>query len=94
MAGQYGVKETSEGLLALVVLGKFVADRLKDGAQLDDALALGQKLIADGEFKSVVTAGVEGADKIPAEVGELDVADMLELAKVLPAVLAVLGKAA
>jgi hypothetical protein len=93
MAGQYSVKETSEGLLALVVLGKFVADRLKDGAQLDDALALGQKLMTDGEFKSIVSAGVDGAEKIPAEIGELDVADYLELAKGLPAILAELSKA-
>jgi hypothetical protein len=94
MSGQYSVKETSEALLALVVLGKFVADRLKDGAQLDDALALGQKLIADADFKAKVLAGIEGADKIPLEAGELDVADFLDLAKGLPAILAELTKAA
>lgn len=90
MGGQYGVKETKEAILALVMLGKFVADRLKDGAQLDDALALGSKLLADGEFKDVVMAGVNGADQIPREVSELDLADGLELAKVIPDILVAL----
>lgn len=93
MGGKYGVKETREGILALVVLGKFVADRLKDGVQLDDALALGQKLIADPKFKDVIAAGVQGADQIPKEVSELDLADGLELAKVIPDILAELQAA-
>jgi hypothetical protein len=92
VAGQYGVKETKEAILALVILGKFIADRLKDGAQLDDALALGQKLIEDGEFKTKVLAGIEGAEKVPDELGELDTADLLDLAKVIPDILVELQK--
>ncbi len=91
MAGAHGVKETKEALLALIVLGKFVADRLKDGVQLADAGALASALMNDGTFKDVVTAGVEGIDKVPAEVEELDLADMLELAKVIPELVAALG---
>lgn len=87
MAGEVGVKETKEAILALVVLGKFVADRLKDGVDLADAGALVQKL-SDEEFKTVVQAGIEGVEVVPKELGELDLADFLELAKVLPDVLA------
>lgn len=91
MAGVYGTKETKEAILALVVLGKFVVDRLKDGAQLDDAVALGTALLVEGDFKTVVMAGVQGIDQVPKEVKELDLADILELAKVLPDVLAKLA---
>lgn len=92
MAGLHGVKETKEALLALVILGKFVADRLKDGAQLEDAMALGTALLADSEFKAVVMAGVNGADQVPAELGELDLADGLELARVIPDMLVAIQK--
>lgn len=87
MSGTFGTKETREAILALVLLGKFVAERLKDGVQLDDAVALGEKLIADAAFKDKVLAGVQGADAIPKEVTELDTADILELCKVIPEIL-------
>lgn len=83
---QVGVKETKEAILAMVVLGSFVALRLKDGAGLDDAMALGEKLL-DEAFKAKVMAGVEGLDKIPAELKDLSLADLFELAKVIPDVL-------
>jgi hypothetical protein len=88
MGGQYGVKETKEALVALVALGSFVAARLKDGAQLDDALALGEKLMGDAGFKDKLAAGADGIDKVMVEVKELDLADFLDLAKVLPDLLA------
>lgn len=87
MEGQYGVKETKEALVAFAVLGAFVAARLKDGAQLDDALALGQKLIGDAEFKGKVMAGIEGIDKVPSEVKDLQLSEVLEIAQVIPELL-------
>lgn len=83
MSGTHGVKETKEGLVAVVKLGKFVAERLKDGVDLGDLSAVVAKL-GDEQFKAVVMAGIEGIDKVPAEMGELDLADGLELAMVLP----------
>lgn len=87
MAGLHGVQETKEAILALVVIGKFVADRLKDGVQLDDGMALLAKLV-DEEFKAVVEAGVKGVELVPVEMGEIDLGDVLELAKVIPDVVA------
>lgn len=81
------VKETKEGILALVILGKFVAERLKDGIQMEDAAALVAKL-GDEAFKAKVMAGIEGLDKIPDEVKNMKLADLLELAQVLPEILA------
>lgn len=91
MAGEHGVKETKEALIAMVMLGKFVANRLKDGVQLDDAMALGTALLLDGEFKTKVMAGIQGAEMVPKEVSEMDMADILELAKALPEMIEIIG---
>ena len=79
-----GVKETKEGLLAIALLGGFIAQRLKDGAQIEDAVALATKLMGDADFKAKVMAGVEGLDKIPAEVKDLKLAELLEIAQIIP----------
>lgn len=81
-----GIKESKEALIALVVLGKLVSERLKDGVQLDDAIAIGQKF-ADEAFKAKVMAGIEGVDKVKEELQDLNLFDLLELAKALPEIL-------
>lgn len=86
------MKESKEALLALVVLGKFVSDRLKDGVQLDDALALGAALTADGKFKDVVMAGYKDMDKVSEEFKDFSLAKALDLLSVLPEILEVLKK--
>ena len=91
--GEMSVKETKEAILALVVLGKFVADRLKDGADIGDALALGQKL-TDEAFKSKVMAGVDGLDKVALELKDLKFAEVFELAQIIPEILVELQKPA
>lgn len=83
------MKETKEGILALIILGKFVADRMKDGLAIDDAMALGQKLL-DEEFKKVVLAGIDGMDKIPDEVKHMGMAEVFELAQMIPEILTIL----
>lgn len=86
------MKETKEALLALVMIGKFVADRLKDGAQFEDAMALGQALMADGQFKDVVTAGYKDYEKISEELKDLNLSKIFAVAQILPEILMVLGK--
>lgn len=90
--GEHGVKETKEAILALVILGKFVAERLKDGVQIEDAMALVTKLM-DEEFKTKVMAGVDGLDKVALEVKDLKLAEVIELAQVLPELLDLFKKA-
>jgi hypothetical protein len=84
MAEEKGIKETKEALLATATVGAFVIKRLKDGLQLDDAIALGTALLLDGEFKTLVLAGVSGVDQIPAEIKDISLAEALELAKEIP----------
>jgi hypothetical protein len=87
-----GVKETKEAILALVLLGKFVADRLHDGLQLDDALALAKVITEESDFKTKVLAGIEGLDKVPEELQDFTFAEILEIATIVPEILAVFQK--
>jgi hypothetical protein len=86
------MKNTKEAIVALLLLGKFVADRVKDGVQLEDALALGQALMVDGEFKTLVQAGYEGMDLIDDEFKDFSLAKGLELVQVIPKVVEILQK--
>jgi urease gamma subunit len=90
--GEHGVKETKEAILALVIIGKFVADKAKDGLDFSDAMALGQKLM-DEAFKAKVMAGVQGMELIPAEMKDLKLAEVFELAQVIPDIIAEIQKA-
>jgi hypothetical protein len=91
--GEHGVKETKEAILALVVLGKFVADRLKDGVDMSDAMALVAKL-SDEAFKAKVMAGVDGLDKVPVEIKDIKLAELFELAQVVPEILTLINQPA
>lgn len=86
------MKETKEALLALLVLGKLVSDRLKDGAQLDDAVAIGTALLMDGEFKKTVQAGYIGMELIDDEFKDFNLAKALDLVQAIPELVAVLQK--
>lgn len=78
-----GITETKEGLVALLVLGKFVAERAKDGLDLGDAGALISKFVLDSEFKAVVEAGIQGLEAIPEELGNIDLQEALDLVGLL-----------
>lgn len=82
-----GITETKETLVALLMLGKFVAERAKDGLNLGDAVALVEKFVLDDEFKATLEAGVKGLDAIPAELGDVDLQEALELVGLLIAAL-------
>jgi hypothetical protein len=72
------IKETKEATVAVFAVGLFVIDRLKDGAQWGDALALGQKLM-DPMFVNMVTDAVEGIEQIPAEIKDISLVEAVEL---------------
>ena len=74
-----GISESKEALVALIVLGKFVAERAKNGLDLGDAVALVEKFVMDAEFKGVLEAGVKGLDAIPSELGDIELQEAVEL---------------
>jgi Golgi nucleoside diphosphatase len=57
---------------------------------LTDLTALITKLVMDPEFKKVLEAGVDGLDKVPAELGDLDFSEVIELASLVPDILKVI----
>jgi hypothetical protein len=84
------MKNTKEAIIALLILGKFVADRVKDGVQLEDALALGQALMTEGEFKTLVQAGYADMDKIGEEFADFNLVKGLELVQIIPKMVEIL----
>lgn len=76
---EHGTKETKEAVVALLAVGAFVVKRAKDGIDLTDVAALVAK-IQDPEFAALVSAGVEGIDKVPMELKDLKLAEAFQLA--------------
>lgn len=77
------VKESKEALIALAAIGKVVIDLAKDGVDFGDAVALGSKLISDSSFRSKVTVGIQGSDKIVDELKDIAASEALELIEAL-----------
>ena len=77
------VKESKEAIVALAAIGKVVIDLAKDGVDFGDAVALGSKLVTDEKFRAKVTAGVQGIDKIPAELKDIAASEALDLIEAL-----------
>jgi hypothetical protein len=73
------VQQTKQALVALIKLGKTVADLAKDGLDLSDAVALGSKLVSDEKFRDLLVEGVKGAGEIPAEIKDIAASEALEL---------------
>lgn len=74
-----GIKETKEVLLFSKVLAVFVAERLKDGAGVDDLVALVTKAVSDPAFLASANAAITDAGAIPGELSDLDGAEIKEL---------------
>jgi len=73
------VKETKQALVALVILGKAVAELAKDGLDLSDAVSLGSKLVSDAAFRDALVEGVKGIDKVREEIKDIAASEALEL---------------
>jgi hypothetical protein len=88
------MKETKELVVALVVVGKLVVDRVKDGVDLSDAVAVGTALVADPAVRAAVEAAIKDVDKVDDELKAAGVAEYLGLAaEVLPKLAELLKKA-
>jgi len=84
MAGIQETKEAIQGIAELLVVIKELA---KDGIDLSDAVALGSKVVSDEAFRGALVKAVQGAQHIPAEVKDLDAAEVGELLGVIADVL-------
>jgi type II secretory pathway component PulF len=75
-----GVVETKEMLKGLLALTALLATKLKDGVQVEDALAIYSKLQSDPEFSALLLAAYNGIEKVPSEVKDIDTGEAIELA--------------
>ena len=82
-----GIQETKEAIKGIAELLVVVKDLAKDGIDLSDAVALGSKIVSDEAFRSALVNAVQGAQNIPAEVKDLDAAEVGELLGVIANVL-------
>jgi hypothetical protein len=82
-----GIQETKEAIKGIAELLVVVKDLAKDGIDLSDALALGSKIVSDEAFRSALVNAVQGAQNIPAEIKDLDAAEVGELLGVIANVL-------
>jgi hypothetical protein len=82
-----GIQETKEAIKGIAELLVVVKDLAKDGIDLSDAVALGSKIVSDEAFRSALVNAVQGAQNIPAEIKDLDAAEVGELLGVIANVL-------
>ena len=76
-----GINETMEALGGLNALTLFIISQAKDGISLQDGVALVEKIMLDPEFKAKLAAAVEGINKVPAELKDLDLMESFALGK-------------
>lgn len=75
-----GINETKELFSAVEALSLLIVERMKDGAGIDDVTAIIGKLVSDDEFKAKMSAAFDGVKNVPAEMGDLKLDEIVELA--------------
>jgi len=75
MAGQRGTKEIGEALNGALDLACLLIELIKDGIQPDDFVKLFAALKNDPRY----VAAFSGIKEVPAEIGDLDISEILNL---------------
>ncbi len=84
MSDVKGIKETKEAAIGIIALGGFIAKEIKAKKAIgQDMMDLFIELQTNPEFRSKLEAALTGLDQVPAEVGELTVAEGLQLAEIV-----------
>lgn len=81
MAGKYSVKETKELISGVCKTSIVLYSQFRDGVQVADFGGLLNIIQGRPDLQQALLDAYNGADDIPAEMGELDLVDSLELAK-------------
>jgi len=78
-----GTKETKELLIALLKVTPILLKQFKDGAQVQDATELYEKIVGNAEMKAVILQAYEGYKLVPGELKDLSVKEGISLASEL-----------
>lgn len=73
------MKDTLEAINASTDLSCFIIKRLKDGAGIDDLLALLKEYMENEDFKKSINAGAAGVSNIPVEIKAMTAQDGITL---------------
>ena len=76
-----GIKETKEVLEGINTIAEEIISVAKDGIQIKDAAQIVEDLITKPEFKQKLVNMVEGINKVPAELKDLDLMEGVDLIK-------------
>ena len=79
MGEKAGVQETKEALQGILEVSVALAEIFKDGAQLSDIAAIYAKFVSDDALRGKIQKATEDIGKIPAELSDLDLREMIEL---------------
>jgi hypothetical protein len=89
----FGIKDTKEALIAIVTIFEFFAERLKDGAGIDDVVAIYSKLVADDVFVKKVKDGYSGLKNISKELKDIKTEEITALGyEIAPQIVSLLLK--
>jgi hypothetical protein len=80
---KHGIKETEEALEGVLKLGLVLWKSFHDGVQITDVADLWDKYQNDDEFKNALAEAFEGYGKIPAEVNDLSLDEVMGLTGVM-----------
>jgi len=78
-AGQYGIKETKEVVIAANEIAVLIVKKLRDGVQVQDGVDVASALFMDGDIKNAVNAAAENIKDVPNEIKDLDIQEGIEL---------------
>lgn len=74
-----GIKETKEALVGSMKLGAVLYKAFADGVQATDIVTIFEKIKADAELQTALIEAYNDANKVPAEVADLNAAEAVEL---------------
>lgn len=83
MKQKHGIKETEEALEGILALGLVLWKSFHDGFQVSDIAKLWSVYQNDSEFNAALARAFEGYQKVPAEVQDIDLEEVMILSGVM-----------
>jgi hypothetical protein len=77
------VKESKEVLEAALKVAIVIIKQAKDGLQAKDVVAVVAEILASEDLKAAISEAVEGIQKVPAEMSDLQAQEIVELVVLL-----------
>lgn len=74
-----GVKETKEVMIAFLKIAALLAVNFKDGVQAGDMVTIFQKIASDDVLKEALQSAYSDIEKVPSEVKDLQISEVIEL---------------